>query len=293
MKFSEMTMPASHMYFAVKLSVMLLFFLILTGSLYAQSSDTGLHTVVIDPGHGGKDPGAPGRLEYEKSVVLSVALRLGFMIETFFPDVKVVYTRNRDYFVGLSERSNIANLAKADLFISIHANGSENRATIGCETYIMGLHVTKENLEVAMRENSVINLETDRSEYEGFDPSDIASYIVFQLMQNAYLEQSFKMASYIQEEFGKDGPVRENRGVKQAGYWVLYKTAAPSVLVELGFMSNISEEHILIDPDNHQQFAECIFRAFKRYKASVDAQAIPLKLDSLQTKIDSLQNTDN
>ncbi|MDR2563730.1 MAG: N-acetylmuramoyl-L-alanine amidase [Prevotellaceae bacterium] len=249
----------------------------------AQSNDTGLHTVVIDAGHGGKDPGAVGRMSYEKNIVLSVALRLGAMIETWFPDVKVIYTRNRDYFVPLAERSDIANQAKADLFISIHANSVENnRTAIGCETYIMGLHRTQENLEIAMRENSVISMETDQSAYEGFDPSSLESYIVFQLMQNAYLEQSLKMADYIQDEFLKDSPVRMNRGIKQAGFVVLYRTAAPSVLVELGFISNIVEEKTLMNPDNQQQMAECIFRAFKRYKTGVDAQAISLKSDTIQ-----------
>ena len=278
----ETAKSATRKGFKVKLISTILCLMIFVMQLGAQSGDTGLHTVVIDAGHGGTDPGAPGRMSYEKTIVLSVALRLGVMIETWYPDVRVIYTRNRDFFVPLAERSEIANQAKADLFISIHANGTDDRGTTGCETFIMGLHKTQENLEIAMRENSVISLEADQSAYEGFDPSSPESYIVFQLMQNAFLEQSFKMADYIQDEFSKDSPVRVNRGVKQAGFVVLYRTAAPSVLVELGFMSNIVEEKTLMDPDNQQLMAECIFRAFKRYKAGVDAQAISLKSDTAQ-----------
>jgi N-acetylmuramoyl-L-alanine amidase len=281
-KFFGTTMSVARNPFAIVLFAAILSVPLFVVRVGAQSGDTGLHTVVIDAGHGGGDPGAPGRMAYEKDIVLSVGLRLGTMIESLFPDVKVVYTRNRDYFVPLAERSNIANRAKADLFISIHANGSEDRSTTGCETFIMGLHKTQENLKIAMRENSVISLEADQSAYEGFDPSSPESYIVFQLMQNAYLEQSLKMADYIQDEFSRDSPVKVNRGVKQAGFVVLYRTTAPSVLVELGFMSNIGEEKLLMDPDNHQRMAECIFNAFKRYKENVDAQAINLTPDTMR-----------
>jgi N-acetylmuramoyl-L-alanine amidase len=235
----------------------------------------GVRTVVIDPGHGGKDPGALGQYVQEKKVNLAVALRFGKLIEEWFPDVKVLYTRTQDVAVKLHERSNIANRNNADLFISIHANAVENDRdkTTGNETYIMGVHKSEDDLQVAMFENSAIKFEDNyEDKYDGFDPSNPESYIMFGLMQDEYLERSLKMAELIQEEF-QNGPITKDRGVKQSGFYVLWKTAAPSVLIELGFISHPEEELTLTDEDNQQKMAECIFKAFKRYKEYMETYA--------------------
>jgi N-acetylmuramoyl-L-alanine amidase len=246
--------------------------LIVPLNLYSQEkvekTFAGVRTIVIDPGHGGKDPGAIGKYVYEKQINLAVALNLGKLIEEWFPDVKVLYTRTEDVSIKLIERSDLANKNNADLFISIHANAinSEKDKTSGNETYIMGLHKSEDNLRVAMFENSSIKFEDNyETTYEGFDPSDPESYIMFSLIQDEYMDQSLKMAELIQEEF-QNGPIIKDRGVKQDGFLVLWKTAAPSVLIELGFLSHPEEELVMIDKDNQQKMAECIFKAFKRYK---------------------------
>jgi N-acetylmuramoyl-L-alanine amidase len=262
----------------------ILLILIVPLNLYSQddieTAFVGVRTIVIDAGHGGRDPGALGKNVYEKTINLSVALRLGKLIEEWFPDVKVLYTRIKDVSVDLIERSNLANRNNADLFISIHANSIENKADrsriSGNETYIMGLHKSEDNLDnlrIAMFENSSIKLEENyESKYDGFDPSNPDSYIMFSLMQDEYLEQSLKMAELIQEEF-QSGPVTIDRGVKQGGFYVLWKTAAPSVLIELGFLSHPEEELVLMDEDNQQKMAGCIFKAFKRYKEYMEGYA--------------------
>jgi N-acetylmuramoyl-L-alanine amidase len=244
--------------------------------LYSQKKTetifTGVRTVVIDPGHGGKDPGALGKHVQEKQINLSVALKFGKLIEEWFPNVKVLYTRTRDVSVALFERSNIANNNNADLFISIHANAVENdkENTLGNETYIMGVHKSEGN-RIAMFENSSIEFEDNyEDKYDGFDPSNPESYIMFSLIQDEYLERSLKMAELIQEEF-QNGPITKDRGVKQDGFLVLWKTASPSVLIELGFLSHPEEELELIDEDNQQKMAECIFKAFKRYKEYMES----------------------
>jgi N-acetylmuramoyl-L-alanine amidase len=236
----------------------------------SETAFIGVRTIVIDAGHGGKDPGAIGKHVYEKTINLAVALKLGKLIEEWFPEVKVLYTRTDDVFVELIERSNLANVNNADLFISIHANAveseKEKNKTSGNETYIMGVHKSEDNLRIAMFENSSIRFEDNyETKYDGFDPSNPDSYILFSLMQSEYLEQSLKMAELIQEEF-QNGPVTKDRGVKQDGFLVLWKTASPSVLIELGFISHPDEELALMNEDNQQKMAECIFKAFKRYK---------------------------
>jgi N-acetylmuramoyl-L-alanine amidase len=250
-------------------------------NLYSQDRNetmlAGVRTIVIDPGHGGKDPGALGKKTYEKEINLEVALRFGKLVEEWFPNVKVLYTRTEDVSVALIERSNLANSNNADLFISIHANAVENEKdknkTSGSETYIMGLHKSEDNLKVAMFENSSIKFEDNyEAKYDGFDPSDPESYIMFSLMQDEFMEQSLKMAEMIQEEF-QNGPVTKDRGVKQGGLFVLWKTAAPSILIELGFLSNPEEELVLTNNDNQQKMAECIFKAFKRYKEYMESYA--------------------
>lgn len=229
-----------------------------------------IRTVVLDPGHGGKDPGTIGKFLKEKDVVLKIALRVGEYIEKNVPEVKVVYTRKTDKFIELSERSAIAMRNKADLFISIHANAIANPATYGTETWVMGLHKSEENLAVAKRENSVIMYEDNYEQhYEGFDNST-ESIIMMSLIQNAYLESSVKFADKIEKQF-KNKAGRHSRGVKQAGFVVLYKTATPSVLVESGFLSNQAEEKFLGTEDGQDLIASGIYRAFKEYKSEVES----------------------
>ncbi|HEX4887800.1 MAG TPA: N-acetylmuramoyl-L-alanine amidase, partial [Luteibaculaceae bacterium] len=202
---------------------------------------TEIKTVVIDAGHGGHDPGNLGTGRYrttEKDVSLDVALKLGEYIKDAFPSIKVVYTRSDDRFIPLNERANIANRSKADLMISIHCNSAKATSAAGTETWVMGLHRSKENLEVAMRENSVILLEDNyESTYSDFNPRDPDSYIAMSLMQSAYLDQSVTLAAKIQEDFQKRVG-RVNRGIKQGGLLVLYKSAMPAILIELGFLTN-------------------------------------------------------
>lgn len=226
---------------------------------------------MIDAGHGGKDPGAIHGGLREKDVTLAVALKLGALIKEAHPEIKVYYTRMTDNFIELNERSNIANRNKADLFISIHVNHSSNHSAHGSETYVMGTHKNEGNLEVAKRENASILLEDDyQNEYEGFDPNSPEGHIIFSFYQNAFLEQSILLASEIEKELGKRKKVNRSRGVKQAGFLVLWKTAMPSVLVETGFMTNTEERNYLKGTAGREELAESIFRAFKSYKADVE-----------------------
>lgn len=234
----------------------------------------GIRTIVIDAGHGGKDPGCHGAVHNEKTVALNVALKLGKYIEENFKDVKVVYTRKTDIFVELGERAAIANRAKADLFICIHCNASPNKAAFGSETYVMGLHKTKGNLDVAKRENASILLEDDyKAKYDGFDPNSDEGAIIFTLYQNAYLEQSLNLASKIQHEF-KSKAGRVDKGVKQAGFLVLWKTAMPSLLTEIGFLTNPEEEKFLGSDKGQDYIASALFRAFRSYKNEVEGKTV-------------------
>ncbi|HQH40449.1 MAG TPA: N-acetylmuramoyl-L-alanine amidase, partial [Bacteroidales bacterium] len=197
-----------------------------------------LRKVVIDAGHGGEDPGAIGRTAREKDITLPIALKVGQYITENFNNVEVIYTRKNDTFIPLFDRADIANKNNADLFVSIHVNANpKNREAEGTETYVMGLHTDEKNFEVAKKENSVIVLEKDYSiKYEGFDPSSPESYIIFSLMQNKYLEQSLTLAAMVQDEF-REKALRCDRGVKQAGFLVLWRTSMPSILIETGFIS--------------------------------------------------------
>jgi N-acetylmuramoyl-L-alanine amidase len=228
-----------------------------------------VRTVVIDPGHGGHDSGCHGSSAYEKHVALSVSLKLGKLIEKYFPDVKVIYTRKTDVFVELFRRAQIANENNADLFICIHCN-SGPKAAFGAETFVMGLHKTDDNLNVARRENAVI-LQEDNYEkrYDGFDPNSPEAHIIFSLYQNAYLYQSLFFAEKLQHEF-KHNAKRHNRGVKQAGFLVLYRTTMPSVLIETGFLTNAEEEKYLKSAEGQNKMAHSILRAFQQYKSWVD-----------------------
>ena len=226
-------------------------------------------TLVIDPGHGGRDPGCVGTIVYEKTVNLAVALLLGNLIEQNHPNVKVVYTRKNDIFIPLDERANIANRHKADLFISIHTNSVKKGNASGAETYTLGLSKSDENLEVAMRENAVIQMEDDYLlKYEGFDPMSDESYIMFEFIQNKHIEQSVSFASEIQKAFVRAN--RRNRGVRQGGFLVLRKTSMPSVLTELGFISNRTEERYLATKEGQNELARSIYQAFTNYKNDFD-----------------------
>lgn len=238
-------------------------------SVFSQVSGKKF-VVVIDAGHGGKDPGAIGKTIREKNINLGIALKLGALIKENNPDVKVVYTRDRDIFVELQQRANIANRAKADLFISIHTNASTNNSAYGTETYTLGLARTEENLRVAKRENSVILLEEDFSKrYEGFDPGSTESYIMFEFLQDKHLEQSINLASSIQTQF-RHSAQRVDRGVRQAGFLVLRNTGMPSVLIEVGYISNRAEEAYLGSEKGQQQMARSIYKAFCDYKSDCD-----------------------
>ena len=223
-------------------------------------------TVVLDAGHGGKDPGAMAYSIKEKNINLAVTLALGEMIERRSPDTKVVYTRKTDRFIELDERANIANRNKADLFISIHTNSVKRGSSVrGTETFTLGLARTQENLEVAMRENSAILLEDNYlQKYEGFDPNSSESYIIFEFMQNRHMEQSIDFASVIQKEFVRQK--RANRGVKQGGLLVLRKTSMPAVLVELGFVSNREEARFMASSSGQEKLAKALYNAFVKFK---------------------------
>lgn len=255
--------------FLVLWALPLLFF----GRVVAQPSVGLLKTVVIDAGHGGKDPGTEGKHSQEKDVTLAVALKLGKLLKENYPELNTIFTRETDDFIELNQRAAIANEKKADLFISIHCNAASASAAVGAETFVMGLHTSKSNLEVAQRENSVISYEDDYStKYEGYDPKSPESFMIFSLMQNVFLDQSLEFASGIQGEFvGK--LQRKDRGVKQAGFLVLYKSSMPSVLIELGFLSNPSEEKYLLSEKGQQELAQGIYNAFVEYKKKWDAHA--------------------
>jgi len=261
--------------------LMAVFNCIIIINLYSQKEGNGvkIKTVVIDAGHGGRDPGAVSKYAKEKDIALAVALKLGNYIETYLPDVKVVYTRKTDEFVELFKRAEIANKNNADLFISIHVNASRRAEALGTETFVMGLNKTQGNLDVAMLENSVILKEENHEErYGGFDPSSPEAYIIFSFYQNIYLENSLKFASMVQNQF-KERVGRTDRGVKQAGFLILWKTSMPSVLVELGFLSNEEEAKFLIDDKNQNYLASAIFRAFRDYKNEMEGNVKNVKED--------------
>ena len=223
-------------------------------------------TVVIDAGHGGNDAGAIGLVKgtQEKHLNLSVAKQLAAKIRATYPEVKVVLTRETDVFLPLQQRADIVNKNHADLFISIHTNAAENRKACGAETFILGTDRMEDNLDVAMRENAVMKLESDQTVYQGFDPNSIESYIIFELMQNQYMDRSLEFAELVQNQFV--GTLqRANRGVRQAAFWVLLKSACPSVLVEMGFVSNAEEEKWLASEEGKKGIVNGIFNAFENY----------------------------
>ena len=237
------------------------------------------YTVVLDAGHGGKDPGAVGKFSQEKDLNLSLVLKMGKLLKEQYPDVKVVYTRSTDVFIPLQERADIANKANADLFISIHTNSAESKVPSGVETFILGTDKMEKNLDVAMRENAVMKLESDyKTTYQGFDPNSIDSYIMFELMQNSYMDQSLQFATQVQNRF--TGHLnREDRGVRQAAFWVLLKTACPSILFEMGFISNPDEEKFLNKESSMTSMAQALVDAFGAYthKQAVKKEALAVE----------------
>jgi len=253
-------------------------FLIIISLLLSYSSicysQNNKFTVMIDAGHGGYDPGTRGKISQEKNITLAIALKVRNLIRDNLQDTKVILTRSTDVFVPLHERAAIANKNDANLFISVHVDGVKNHMITGTSTFVMGLHKTDENFEVAKRENSVISIEEDyTTEYENFDPNSAESYIIFNLMQNKYLEQSLSLASKIQNQF-RDKIKNIDRGVKQAGFLVLWKTTMPSVLVETGFLTNPDEENYLISESGQQTVAGSIFQAFIEYKNEIQSRTI-------------------
>jgi N-acetylmuramoyl-L-alanine amidase len=240
--------------------------------------------VVIDPGHGGKDPGAVGSVlkVHEKKINLAVALELGALLEKE-KNVEVVYTRKTDEFVPLDERPRVANKAKADIFISIHTNAAKSKLAAGAETYVVGSSAA--NMEVAMRENSVILFEEDyKTRYEGFDPNSSESYIMFDLTQFAFTDQSINLASCVQDQF-KANCSRSDRGVKQAGFLVLKHSNMPSILVELGYISNTEEEAYLNKESSHKELAKSIYNAFLAYKANYEKKSVAIEKPKKEEKI--------
>ena len=241
-------------------------------SPFSNGQDTdelfsAIKTVVIDAGHGGKDPGCHGAIAKEKEVCLEMALQLGELIKSSYPEVKVVYTRKTDIFVELDERAKIANRNHADLFICIHANAASASA-YGTETYVLGLHRTESQQRVAERENSIIHLEEDGgAKYKGFDMSPDA-IIARQIQLSVFLDQSINFAAKLQTQFKSIG--RHDRGVKQAGFLVLYKTTMPSVLIETGFLTNVKEEVFLRTAETQKLMSYSMFQAFKKYKNELE-----------------------
>ena len=221
--------------------------------------------VVIDAGHGGKDPGCHGRKYKEKDVALSVALKLGHLLEENDENVKVIYTRSTDVFIPLNERAAIANRNHADFFICVHCNASKDKTAFGSATYVMGLYKSEGNLEVSKRENSSVLYEKDyKQTYNGFDPNSPEGNIIFSMYQNSYLEQSLDLSAKIQKEYVNKA-ARTDNGVKQAGFLVLWKTAMPSLLTEMGFLTNPEEENYIGSQKGQNKIAECLFFALQEY----------------------------
>src|SRR6478735_8160694 len=246
-----------------RITLILFSTLILMGSYTPLDRyDYKVKTIVIDAGHGGKDPGCLGNNAREKDIALDIALKLGELIQHNIPDVKVVYTRKDDNFIELHERAGIANRHNADLFISIHVN-SGPVGQYGTETYCMGLHKTESNLAVAQRENSSILMEKDKdTHYDGFDPTSPQSYIMFSLYQSATLNNSMALASKVESEF-QTTLNRKSRGVKQAGFLVLWKTTMPSILIETGFLTNREEEKYLNSEKGQDEIAASVLQAIR------------------------------
>ena len=229
-----------------------------------------MRKIVLDAGHGGSDPGNIGSKAREKDINLAVTLLVGKYIKENMPDVEVIYTRKDDSFQTVKQRPNIANVNKADLFVSIHSNSAANKTAFGTETFVMGTKYAEANFDIVKKENSVILLEENyKEEYEGFDPTSPESYMMFNLMQKAYMGNSITLADQIESQF-RNKVGRKSRGVKQGPFWVLWTPSMPSVLVELGFLSNTEEERFLMTKEGQEYMASAIYRAIKEYKSEIE-----------------------
>jgi N-acetylmuramoyl-L-alanine amidase len=248
-----------------------IFFLFTSFSPFVPEHFT-IQTIVLDAGHGGKDPGTHGKRAIEKDVALAVVLKLGKMLKEKYPGLKVIYTRQTDVFIELHERAAIANRNKADLFISVHCNSGPSHAC-GSETYAMGLHTSEGNLGVAKRENAVVLKEDNYlKKYGGFDPSSPMAHIFFANVQNVHLENSLSLAQKIENQFiSIDG--KKSRGVKQAGFLVLWKTTMPSVLIELGYLTHIREEKAMETSEGQDKLAKSILKAISRFKQEAEKKS--------------------
>lgn len=238
----------------------------------ANHAPNQLRTVVLDAGHGGKDPGCLGRKTRESRVVLQLVLQLGRKIKQEMPETRVIYTRSTDHFVELAERSAIANRNKADLFISIHCNASPSSHKVyGTETYTMGLHKTNGNLDVAKRENAVILKEDNYQQtYKGFNPNSPLAHIMLANYQHAFMGSSINFAEKVERSF-RGNAERKSNGVKQAGFLVLWRTAMPSVLIETGFLTNPTEEDFLMSEHGQAEISTAIYKAFAQYKHELES----------------------
>ena len=274
----------------------LLFSILLLGFSASAMEDLTLKTVVIDAGHGGKDPGAVSKdgKSKEKTFTLDIAERLEALIKEKYPEVKVVLTRRDDSFISLDQRAEIANKCSADLFISIHINSAYATTSSGFSTHVLGQSsqknrdLYKANLELVKRENSVIMLDDNyNAKQSGFDPSDPSSYIFMTMMQSAHLEQSIDFAQIINKNL-KGGPITVNRGVSQDPFYVLWKTTMPAVLVELGFISNPDNLAQLKKPAQRQELARRLLLAFSEYKAQYDSSTSHSMIDSSSRSTESV-----
>lgn len=278
-------------YFKLKLVCLFIIILLNDFTVWSQQKDARTaKIVVIDAGHGGKDPGTVVGIAKEKNIVLDIALKLGKLVKQNQKNIKVVFTRDGDYYIPLMDRAQIANKINADLFISIHANYCDSPSIIGTETYVLGLHRTVDNLNVAKKENSVILLEDDyTTRYEGFNPNLSESYIMFELIQDTYLEQSLKFASILQSNF-KNQAQRHDREVRQAGFLVLRETAMPSVLIETGYLSNKKENSYLLSDNGRSEIAQSIYGSLINYLGKVNAKDNTAFQSVVKTERDT-QNT--
>ena len=264
----------------------LIFFIILIGfvstDVFAQAKK--IQTVVIDPGHGGRDPGGVGKKSKEKDIVLAVSKKVGSEIKKKYPDVRVLYTRTTDVFVDLIDRAKFANRNNADLFISIHCNAVGSRQANGIETWIMGASRDAANLSVAKRENASILYESNAEEkYGGFDPNSTEAYIAFSLIQSEFKQRSLEFADLVQNEMVVATKHRD-RGVQQAGFMVLYKTAMPSVLIELEFITNQTQEDYLLSTAGQNTFVSAIVSAFGKYKTNCEKNAVELQQEEVEDR---------
>lgn len=272
----------------IKIGFVFLFIILICDFVSAK----GIHKVVIDAGHGGKDSGTLARShkhKHEKHIALAIAKKLGTYIATNYPDVKIIYTRKKDVYLTLNQRAKLANRANADLFISIHVDAVANKKVKGASVYVLGLHRSQDNLKVAMRENAVMLQEENyKTKYAGFDPNDAESYIIFSLMQNQYLNNSMTMAALVNKHL-KSKTKRYTKGVKQAGFYVLREVGMPSVLIETGYITNKSDADYLCSKKGQQQTAWAIFNAFKDYKAFMESHTTDLEK---KQKPQSIKNDD-